>query len=100
MDYSPPEMFVFPSCNVKQVLDHNNSFHKSFHSIWMFSLMLEGKGSDFGIESICSIKHVFIPISSGSEYSSKRSQKMAFSAAIVASLLSPEQSVQHTTFLL
>ncbi len=32
----------------------------------------------------CSIKHVFIPISLGSENSSKRTQRMAFSAALVA----------------
>ncbi len=46
----------------------------------------------------CSIKHVFIPISSGSENSSKRTQRMSFSAAVVATLVSSEQCSTHHHF--
>ncbi len=48
----------------------------------------------------CSIKHVFILISSGSEHSSTRTQRMSFSAAIVATLASSEQCLTHHRFRL
>ncbi len=48
----------------------------------------------------CNINHVFIPISSGSKNSSKRTQRMAFSAVIVATLSLSEQGVQRTSFRL
>ncbi len=48
----------------------------------------------------CSIKHVFILISLGSENSSKITQRMSFSAAIVATLASLEQCSTHHRFSL
>ncbi len=45
----------------------------------------------------CSINHIFIPVSSGSENSSKTTQRMALSAAIVATVASSEQAVQCIT---
>ncbi len=54
----------------------------------MFSFILDVEGGDCNIECI---NHVFIPISSGSENSSKRTQRMSFSAAVAATLASSEQ---------
>ncbi len=53
----------------------NHSFHKSLHSIRMFSFILDARAVTVTLS-------VFIPILSGSENSSKRTQRLAFSAAI------------------
>ncbi len=96
MDYPSPEFFFDPEMPGKCwiTIIRNISFHKSRHSIWMFCFVLDSKDSDCNIERILLyIKHVFIPISSGYENSSKRTQRMA----IDATLASSEQSVQHIT---
>ncbi len=66
----------------------------------MFSFILEARAVTVTSSVFCSTKHVFISISSGSENSSKRTQRMAFSAAIVATLASSEQCSTHFRFSL
>ncbi len=96
MDYSSPEISFHPEMRGKCWITilRNHSFHK--YSIGMFCFILEARAVTVTSSVFCSIKHVFIP-SSGSEDSSKRTQRMAFSAAIVSTLASSEQGVQRPT---
>ncbi len=49
MDYPSPEIYFHPEMRGKC---WNHGFHKSLHSIGMFSFILDGKGSDCNIERI------------------------------------------------
>ncbi len=76
----------------------NHSFHKSLHSIGCSLLFWTARAVTVTSSVFCSIKHVFIPIPLGSENSSKRTQRMAFSAAIVATLASSERVFNASPF--
>ncbi len=76
----------------------NHSFHKSLHLIGMFHFIMDCKRAVTVTSSVfCSIKHVFIPISSDSKNSLKRTQRTA--CGIVATLASSEQGVQSITVI-
>ncbi len=66
------------------MLDHNNK-EPQFPQIpsldWDVLFYSGRQGQTVTSSVFCRIKHVFIPISSGSENSSKRTQIMAFSAS-------------------
>ncbi len=54
MDYPSPETYFHPEMRGKCwiTIIRNHRFHKSLHSIGMFSFILDGKGSDCNIEHI------------------------------------------------
>ncbi len=97
MDYPSTEISFHPEMRGKCwiTIIRNHSFHK--YLIGMFCFILEARAVTVTSSVFCSFKHVFMPISSGSEDSSKRTQRMAFSAAIVSTLASSEQGVQRPT---
>ncbi len=78
----------------------NHSFTNPFTRLGCPLLFWTARPLTVTSSVFCSNKHVFISISSGSENTSKRTQRMAFSAAIIATLASSEQGVQHTSFCL
>ncbi len=97
-------MFVFSSWNARQMLYHNNVettvSTNPFTRLGCSLLFWTAREVTVTSSVFFSIKHVFIPISSGSENYSKRTQRMASSAAIVATLASSEQCSTHHRFRL
>ncbi len=96
MDYPSPEMFVFSSwmrgkCWITII--RNQFSTNPFTRLGCSLLFWTARAVTVTLSVFCSIKHVFILISSGSEILQKEHKEWPFSAAIVATLAHQNRTI-------